>query len=217
MDHIERNYQILKDKMIDQMEYTFEYGRELIDRELDAGIFDVVVKPIVKAFYKNWVDHEAREGTLKQIMVTLDVAKKLVKNGSEEKFHELIEQNFQEYLQGDQTYMQCDKSHKSFKELKKITKKCFISQVEGAVRFLKIDEDVIDYDELTKITFDTKEQAYRALSQQLDYNDAGIKIVEKDPSILNIPTGKKTIIRILRKGFEETKERLLKRLDRVYD
>lgn len=217
MSHIERNYQILREKMIDQMEYTFEYGRELIDRELDVGIFDVVVKPIVKSFYKNWVDNEAREGTKKQIKVTLDVAKQLVKNGSEERFDELIEENFQEYLEGDQTFMQCDKSHENFDRLRKITKECFITQVEGAVRFFKIEKDVNDYDELTKVTFDTKEEAYNALSKQLDYNDKGIQIVEEDPSILKIPTGKKTIIRILRKGFEETKERLLSRLDRVFD
>lgn len=217
MSHIERNYQILREKMIDQMEYTFEYGRELIDRELDVGIFDVVVKPIVKNFYKNWVDNEAREGTKKQIKVTLDVAKQLVKNGSEERFDELIEENFQEYLEGDQTFMQCDKSHENFDRLRKITKECFITQVEGAVRFFKIEKDVSDYDELTKVTFDTKEEAYNALSKQLDYNDKGIQIVEEDPSILKIPTGKKTIIRILRKGFEETKERLLSRLDRVFD
>jgi hypothetical protein len=203
--------------MVDQMEYTFEYGRELIDRELDVGIFDVVVKPIVKSFYKNWVDNEAREGTMKQIKVTLNVAKQLVKNGSEERFDELIEKNFQEYLSGDQTYMQCDKSHENFDRLKEITKQCFITQVKGAVRFFKIEKNVSDYDELTKVTFDTKEEAYDALSKQLDYNDKGIQIVEEDPSILEIPTGKKTIIKILRKGFEETKERLLNRLDRIYE
>lgn len=217
MSHIERNYQILREKMVDQMEYTFEYGRELIDRELDVGIFDVVVKPIVKSFYKNWVDNEAREGTMKQIKVTLNVAKQLVKNGSEERFDELIEKNFQEYLSGDQTYMQCDKSHENFDRLKEITKQCFITQVKGAVRFFKIEKNVSDYDELTKVTFDTKEEAYDALSKQLDYNDKGIQIVEEDPSILEIPTGKKTIIKILRKGFEETKERLLNRLDRIYE
>jgi hypothetical protein len=203
--------------MVNQMEYTFEYGEELIERELDAGLFDVVVKPIVKSFYKNWVDNEAREGTLTQIKVTLDVARQLVENGSEEKFEELIQENFQDYLEGDQTFMQCDKSHKNFDQLKEITKQCFITQVKGAIRFLKIEEKVEDYDELTKVTFDTKEEAYKALSKQLDYNDKGIQIVEEDPSILNVPTGKKTIIRILRKGFEETKERLLNRLNRVFD
>ncbi len=217
MEHIERNYRILKDKMIDQMEATFEYGRDLIDRELDVGVLNIVVIPIVKSFYKSWVDNDAREGTLTQIRVTLDLAKRLVKNGSEDKFNELVEDNFQEYLEGDQTFMQCDNSHKDFKKLKEITKKCFESQVEGAIRFLKTEKDVKDYDELVKATFKTRKEAYNILSQQLDYNDKGIQIVEEDPSILNVPTGKKTIIRILRKGFNETKEGLLSRLDRIYD
>lgn len=217
MDNVERNYRILKEKMENSLESTLEFGRKLIDTELDAGLFNILVKPVVKTFYDYWCDKDARLGTKKQIKVTLDVAKKLVKNGSEEKFQHLIKENFQEYLSGDQTYLQCDKSHSNFDKLKEITKKCFISQVKDAVRFLKVEEEVNDYDELTRAVFETKEKAYDSLSRQLDFNDEGIKIVERDPSILTVPTGKKTIIKILRKGFEQTKKDLINRLDDIYN
>lgn len=218
MDYVERNYKILEEKMIDSLESTLELGRDLIDTELDAGIFNVLVKPVIKTFYDYWCDKDAREGTKKQIKVTLDVAKKLIENGSEEKFEKLIEDNFQEYLSGDQTYLQCNKNHKNFDKLKEITKKCFISQVKDAVRFLKVEkEEVTNYDDLTKATFQTKKEAYDSLSRQLDFNDQGIKIVERDPSILSVPTGKKTIIKILRKGFEQTKLDLINRLDDIYN
>ncbi|TFF85039.1 MAG: hypothetical protein EU518_01815 [Promethearchaeota archaeon] len=218
MDYnVERNYKILKEKMEDSLESTLEFGRELIETELDAGIFDSIVKPIVKKFYDMWCDKDARSGTKKQIKVTLDVAKQLVQNGSQEKFDQLINDNFKEYLSGDQTYLQCSKTHKNFGKLKEVTKKGFISQVKEAVRFLNVEENVNNYDELTIAAFETKKEAYNALSIQLDHNDEGIKIVEKDPSILSIPTGKKTILRILRKGFEQTKRDLINRLDDIFN
>jgi len=202
--------------MINQMENALEFGKELIDSELDAGVLNFLVKPVVKAFYSMWADKDARTGTKKQIKLVLDLGKKLVENGTEESFDDLIEKNFQTYLQGDQTYLRCDKEHKEFDKLRKITKKCFISQVEGAVEFMKVKEDAEDYDDLTRAAFKTRESAYETLSKQLNYHDEGIKIVENDPDILEVPTGKKIIIKILRKGFEKTKYELIKRLDSVY-
>jgi hypothetical protein len=216
MNHIERNYKILREKMINQMENALEFGKELIDSELDAGVLNFLVKPVVKAFYNYWCDKDARTGTKKQIKLVLDLGKKLVENGTEESFDDLIEKNFQTYLQGDQTYLRCDKNHKEFDKLRQITKKCFISQVEGAVEFMKVKEDAEDYDDLTRAAFKTRESAYETLSKQLDYHDEGIKIVENNPAILDVPTGKKIIIKILRKGFQQTKDQLLKRLDSVY-
>ncbi|TXT65623.1 MAG: hypothetical protein BAJALOKI3v1_90066 [Promethearchaeota archaeon] len=216
MDYVERNYEILEQKMIESMENALEFGRELIDSELDAGFFNALVKPVLKTFYDYWCDKDARTGTKKQIKVTLDIAKKMVENGSDEKFENLIEDNFQEYLSGDQTYIYCSKNHKNFERLKKITKKCFVSQVKDAVRFLKVQDNVSSYNELTRTVFETKDEAYDSLSRQLDFNDEGIRIVEEDPSILTVPTGKKIILKILRKGFEETKRELINRLDEIY-
>jgi len=218
MSHILRNYKIVEEKMISTTDLSLDFGRELIDTELDAGAFNFVVKPIVKTFYKFWSDNNARVGTLKQIKIALDSAKTLVENGeiTKEKFDKVINKNFPNYLENDQTDKQCKKNHKDYETLKEITKKSFISQVEECALFLNIKEDVKNYDELSRAAFKTKEIAYEALKRQLDYNEHGIEIVEQDDTILNIPAGKNIIITVLRKGFEKTKSSLIEELDLIF-
>ena len=65
--------------MIEEMELALDFGKKLVDSELDAGIFDFVVKPIVKSFYNYWSAHDAKTCTLKQIEVALDCGKHLYK------------------------------------------------------------------------------------------------------------------------------------------
>lgn len=219
MDYIERNYKLVKERMVEQTDTSLEYGREIIESELDAGAFNVVVKPIVRAFYKYWSDKDARIGTLEQIRVTLDSAKELVQNSeiSKEQFDKVINKNFPVYLKNDQTYRACRKNHSNYDKLKEITKQSFITQVEESILLLQTQEDVRDYNELSKATFKTKESAYKALKRQLDYNEAGISIVEKDDSILNVMAGKNIILKALRKGFERTKEKLIEELDYIFN
>ena len=71
MGNIERNYSILEKHLINQMEMSLNYGHNLIESELDAGIFNVLVKPILKTFYKYWSDKDARVGTLEQIKLKM--------------------------------------------------------------------------------------------------------------------------------------------------
>ena len=218
MDNIERNYKILEKRMIEQMDISLNYGKSLIESELDTGVLNVIVKPIVKSFYKYWSDKDARVGTREQIKVTLDSAKEFLINGdgSKEQFDKIIDKNFPVYLENDQTDRQCKKDHRNYKKLKEVTKNCFITQVEESVLFLKVNEDIKDYSELSRATFKTKEKAYKALKRQLDFNEEGISIVENDDSILKVPMGKKIILTVLRKGFELTKEGLLEELDEIF-
>ena len=162
MDYIERNYKLVKERMVEQTDTSLEYGREIIESELDAGAFNVVVKPIVRAFYKYWSDKDARIGTLEQIRVTLDSAKELVQNSeiSKEQFDKVINKNFPVYLKNDQTYRACRKNHSNYDKLKEITKQSFITQVEESILLLQTQEDVRDYNELSKATFKTKESAF---------------------------------------------------------
>ncbi len=52
--------------------------------------------------------------------------------------------------------------------------------------------------------------------KQLKLTEKGIKIIEEDPSILSLPTGKKIIIKALRKGFEVTKNEFIEAIDDTY-
>jgi hypothetical protein len=205
--------------MIEQMETSLNYGKDLIDTELDAGALNFIVKPIVKSFYSNWSDKEAKVGTLEQIRVTLDSAKEFIINGDGSKEHldRIVNRNFPIYLENDQTDRQCKNNHKNYKKLKEVTKNCFITQVEESILFLNVMEDVKDYNELSRAAFNTKEKAYQALKRQLDYNDEGISIVESDETILKVPLGRNTILKVLRMGFEMTKEKLIEELDEIFN
>ena len=205
--------------MIDTMETSVALGRKLIDTELDAGIFNFVVKPIVKAFYSYWSSTDVRKGTLEQIDVTLNCGKLLLQNGhSQEYFDKIIEDHFQIYLAGDQTSRNCRKRHKNYPQLVQITKDSFIDQVRDSARYLDVDkEDAKSYDDLSREVFKSKQEAYNSLIKMLDLNEAGIKIVEQDPSILTVPTGKNVIVKVLRKGFDMTKSELVGSLDRLFN
>ncbi|MFX1303363.1 MAG: hypothetical protein ACFFBV_01430 [Promethearchaeota archaeon] len=219
MEYIERNYKILKKRMIEQMETSLNYGKEIIDTELDMGALNALVKPIVKSFYKYWSDKDAKVGTLEQIRVTLDSAKEFIKSGdgSKEQFDRIINRNFHIYLANDQTDRQCRNDHKNYNKLKEVTKKCFVTQVEESILLLNIKDDIKDYNELSRAAFKTKEKAYQALKRQLDYNDEGIAIVEQDDSILKVLLGRNTIVKVLRAGFELTKKNLIEELDQSFN
>ena len=209
-----RNSKIIEEQMIEQMEESLAFGKKLIENELDTGIFDIIVKPLVKAFYQYWSDNDARLGTLQQIKITLDCGKLLLQNGiTKEKFEKTIEEYFPTYLKGDQTSRQCRKNHKNYKKLVEITKQIFISQVQELLIFLQVKEEVNTYEELTVAAMKTKERAFEALMHQLNYNEEAIDVVADDPSILKVPAGKNIIVKVLHKGFEETKKELIQNIN----
>lgn len=218
-DYVERNSRIIEDKMIWQTDEALEIGKQLVNKELSTGLLDFFIKPVVKTFYSYWSAHDAREGTLKQIRITLDCAKLTLENGeSEDVLLKIIEEHFPDYLDGDQTYRQCKRKHKNYDKLKKITKDIFITQVQEAAMLLKVKENVDNYEDLCRVGFSfSKDKAAISLMRQLDYNDEAIKIVERDHAILKVPTGKNIVVRVLRRGFDKTKNLLLHRLDLIFD
>ncbi|KKM84549.1 hypothetical protein LCGC14_1298040 [marine sediment metagenome] len=220
MDFLERNYKILEQRMVEQIEVILGYGQTLIDKEIKAGVLNVIVKPIIKSIYKYYSDKEVRVGKLEQLRITLDIAKALVNNGdsSKERFDKIIDENFPIYLKTDLTGRQCKENHENYQKLLEITKKSFISQVEEIILFLKVKkEKITDWDDLLRATFATKEIAYQALKRQLDYNEQGILIVEEDDSILKVLVGKKVILSVLIKGFDLVKKQLIEDLDSIFN
>jgi hypothetical protein len=217
MDYVERNYHLVQERMIEQMEDSLKLGRRLIDTELDAGWFNFVIKPLVKAFYDYWTQHEAKVGTLKQIEVALESGKELLLNGnSEEGLNKVVEKNFPKFLKYDQTTYQCDKNHKNYPQLEQITRDTFINYIKKVVAFLQVEDEVKDYGDLCRSAFNNKDYAKENLMKQLEYTDESITLIEKDPSILTVPVGKRIIIKALRKGFEETKKEFIKSINETY-
>ena len=204
--------------MIQQMEESLKKGRKLIDTELDTGILNFIVRPIVKAFYDYWAQHDARKGTLKQIDITLDAGRQLLLNGnSEESFNRIVEEFFPKFLKGDQVTYQCSKKHRNYEKLKQNSRETFINYLREVKTFLGVEEHVNDYKDLARGAFKSKEIATKNLKKQLEFTERGISIIEDDPSILSLPAGKKIIVKSLRKGFEESKKDFFKGIDETYD
>ncbi len=200
--------------MIEQMENSITLGRKIIDTELDTGFLNFIIKPVIKTFYDWWAQNEARVGTLEQIKVTLDSGKVLLLNGESD---QIVDDNFQKYLAGDQTSRQCSHSHKNYERLKQVVKETFINYLKQVVKLLEVNDDLDDYGDLCRAAFKTKELAEENLMKQLSFTEKAIKIIEKDPSILKIPIGKKILIKALRKGFEQTKIEFKNALEDTYN
>ncbi|UCC19713.1 MAG: hypothetical protein JSV62_00100 [Promethearchaeota archaeon] len=218
LNYLERNYHLIKERMIEQMERSIELGRELIDTELDTGLLTFIIKPIVKTFYDYWSRNDARSGTLRQIKITLDAGKQLLLNGkTEESYNKIIEENFPKYLEADQTSRQCSPSHRNYVRMSQVAKETFKNYLKQVVKFLEIKGEAENYGDLCRITFPLKEVAKENLMKQLEFTDEGIKIVEEDIGILKIPMGRKIIVKALRRGFELTKKEFIEALNDTYN
>jgi len=203
---------------MEQMENSLIRGRNLVETELDTGLLNFIIKPIVKSFYDYWAQHDARDGTLKQINLTLDAGKKLLlKGNSNDVFNEILNESVPKYLEADQTTRQCSRQHKNYEKLKHVSKETFINYLKEVVKLLGITDEVDNYGDLCRIAFPSKEIAKKNLMKQLDFTDQGVKIVENDPSILKLPVGRKIIVKALRKGFDQTREEFIKALNETYN
>ncbi|MHA1913750.1 MAG: hypothetical protein ACW986_02610 [Promethearchaeota archaeon] len=217
MSYLERNFQLIKERMIQQMEISLKLGKDLIDTELDTGLLNFIVKPLVKLFYDNWAKNDARDGTLKQINLTLDSGKKLLLNGNSiESFNEIINYDFPKYLEADQISRQCHKGHKNYERLAQASKETFTNYLREVVKLLEVKEDVENYGDLCRTAFKSKESAEQNLMHQLDFTNKAIKIVEADPAILKIPVGRKIILKALRNGYKKTRTEFIKSLNETY-
>jgi len=216
MDHVERNINLFKKQLVETIDNRLAFGKKLIQAELKTGPFDIIIKPIVNAFYE-FYSKDARRGIIKQIDITIQCGNKLItKEENQEEFNAEVKKMFPEYLKGDQLSGMCKKNHENYPMLKKILKKVFISQIKELMILFKIKEDIDDYNGLIRAAFKTKEEAYRTLITQLNSYDECLRIIEKDISILTFPTGRKRIFNVLKRGSKESNRMFLNNLNEIY-
>ncbi len=171
---------------------------------------------------KNLSDEEIYKSLLMQIESLIDPRDPSLSNlanftaALKESFNKIIEDNFPNFLKYDQVTYQCSKHHKNYEKLKNNSKDTFINYLKEVKTFLDVKEDVKDYGDLCRAAFKTKEIAISNMLKQLKLTENGIKIIEDDPSILSLPTGKKIIVKALRKGFEATKKEFIEAIDDTY-
>lgn len=213
---VERNYRLIEERMKIQADISLRFGEQLIDEEFKGGLTSILVRPTVKLFYSFYAKKNLKEAAVKQLYVVLHTAKDLLlagKTPNEPEFQELIDQNAREYIKNDSTVIYCRRSHSNFRSLIQNVKDGFAFQVKNTWVLLGIDGEVTTYTELCRKAYKTREVAQQTISEQMDFIGRGISIVESDQNILDVPVAKSLIMRVLRNGYEQTREQFMRDID----
>ncbi len=217
--HLDRNFNILHEQLVGEMNDSLEFGNQLIDEEMHG--ISSIGRPIVKAFYASLVRKDLEDGTLKNINGVMKISRQMVENGIDEdsdQFYKILNQKFPIYTKNDQTSRQCRHDHKNFPKLLENLKLTFEWQVRPTLRMLKTeDEDIHNYHELVLKSFSSADECKTILRKQLDYMQYGLKVIQEDMSILNIPTARDFIFRILTKGFARKTEEFMRDIDVIFN
>lgn len=213
---VERNYHLIEERMKIQADISLRFGEQLIDEEFKGGLSSIFIRPTVKLFYTFYAKKNLKEASVKQLYVVLNTAKDLLLSGKkpdEPEFQELIEQNAREYIKNDSTVLYCRRNHSNFRSLIQNVKEGFAFQVKNTWMLLGIDGEINGYTELCRKGYKTREDARQTLIQQMDFIGRGITIVESDQNILDVPVAKSLILRVLRNGYDQTREQFLRDVD----
>ncbi|MHA1720853.1 MAG: hypothetical protein ACTSWX_02500 [Promethearchaeota archaeon] len=218
LETINRNSELVREHLLRQMRESLTVGKNLIGEELTG--FSLVLKPVIYNLYSNLVQKDLEKGTIKTINLLLKISKEMIINGVEMKndeFYKRLNENFPIYLKFDQTGRLCKRNHKNFKRLEENLRHTFEAQVRSIIHLLKIEnKEIQNYYQLCKSAFETAEECKTYLKEQTDSMFVGQQIIKEDLSILDIPTGRSVIFRILRKGFDIQVRNFNIAIDRIY-
>ncbi|MHA1602852.1 MAG: hypothetical protein ACTSUI_07535, partial [Promethearchaeota archaeon] len=101
---LERNVQLVRDHLNNQMSISLEYGNTLIQGELKG--LSAIFRPIVKNFYHSLIQKDIERYTRKTINGMLKMCRLMILEDIEAespKFYQRMEQKFPSYLKNDQT------------------------------------------------------------------------------------------------------------------
>lgn len=215
---LDRNTEILRNNLLKEMKSSLDFGNRLIDEEMNG--LSMIARPIVKAFYAALVRKDLEEGTVKTINGTLKIARRIIEENisvESPEFYKLLEEKFPGYLKNDQTSRQCKHSHKNFPRLSDNLKKTFEWQVRPLVLMLQVtDPNVRDYPSIVRRAYKNADESKTYLANQMDPMQKGLEIIKEDMSILDIPTARDFIFRILTKGFAQKRIEYMKDIDSFF-
>jgi len=218
IETISRNSVLVREHLLRQMRESLAVGKRLTGEECTGLTF--VLKPIVLNLYSNLVQKDLEKGTIKTINQLLSLSKEMIIDGIEmksEQFNKRLNDNFPVYLKNDQTGRLCKRNHKNFKRLEENLIKTFSAQICSIIPLLKIEnKEIQNYYSLCKSAWASAEECKTYLKEQTDAMLNGQKIILEDLSILDIPTGRSIIFRILQKGFDIQIRNFNKAIDRIY-
>jgi len=218
LETISRNSDLIKEHLLRQMRESLAVGKRLTGEECTGLTF--LLKPVVLNLYSNLVQKDLEKGTIKTINQLLNLSKEMILNGIEmksEQFYKRLNNKFPIYLKNDQTGRLCKRNHKNFKRLEENLRKTFEAQISSIIPLLKIEnKEIQNYYQLCRSAFETVEECKYGLKKQTDAMLNAQQIILEDLSILDIPTGRSVIFKILRKGFDIQIRNFNLAIDRIY-
>lgn len=129
---------------------------------------------------------EIRKNVYKQIDLIIDNAMKL---DSGYDIDVLLDGNFNNYMKYDITVSYLRKHHKKYEEIKEIVSEIYKHRINMANQLINAYKSDIfkNYDDLVKIAFLNREDAEKALDDEIDLSDKVLEIVRKNPDIIFAP------------------------------
>jgi hypothetical protein len=215
---LDRNTGIVREHLVKQMHASLQIGADLIDKEMNGLAF--LLKPIVKGFYSILVKKDLEKGTRRSIEGTLRLATEMLAeeiNDESDEFNKRLAAEFPNYLKNDQTGRQCKKKHKNFPRLAENLKTTFEWQIRPTMKLLSCAEPgITNYPDLCRAAFPKVDDCKGPLKLQIDAMRYGLKVIKEDLSILDIPTARDLIFRVLLRGFKRKTQDFFDEADEIY-
>jgi predicted DNA-binding transcriptional regulator AlpA len=130
----------------------------------------------------------------------------------------LTKKLLQQLLAYDATSVYLKAKHKNFPKIQKIIKKNLRYLRKSIKRMVDsgLREGAKNYDEIARAAYPRPSQAKKVLGRGIKVSEEIFQIIQKDPSIIKVPIGKKLVLKIFEEAIEYTKRRMEKSLQETY-
>ena len=178
-----------------ELEKAVELVRETYREEIRLGlrhVSKIIEKETlglggaIDLAFRLGVAPEIRKNVYKQIDLIIDNAMKL-DSGCD--INALLDGNFNNYTKYDITVSYLRKNHKKYDEIKKIVAEIYKHRINMAQQLINAYKfgDFKNYGDLVKISFINREDAEKALDDEIDLSNKVLDIVKKNPEIIFAP------------------------------
>jgi len=180
VNDLERARELVRDTYREEIKLGLRHVSKIIQKEtLGLG------SPIDLAF-RLGLAPDIRKRVFKQIDLVIDNAEKL---DSGYGIEDLLDGNFENYMRFDLTVSYLRKHHEKFPEIKDLVKQIYKHRIELAKRLLTAHKNGVfdNYDDLARMALPIREEAEKALDDEIKLSNKVIEILKKYPDLIFAP------------------------------
>jgi hypothetical protein len=217
---LDRNGDIVADVLIGNMNRTLDIVSKLLNQEMSRGLLNMILKPAFKVLYNMLIKGSIRRMGKESIEDHIELCKSIILDGidtSGDRFQERLDGLFPQLLEHDQIGRLCKRKHKNFPVFTDMARVMFDAQSVYIIHLIGTDGEFTDIGGLCRVAFPRKRDATAVLNRQLNAIKDMLKLVEKDLSILNVPTSRSLVYRVLVKGYMEMIDEINRDVNEIYD